>query len=98
MDCFCKGIESLNHIGQKKPSPILTTSVNQALTICRPMCTRPCVFADHYVEAFRAVRLILQLSDNLNFKGFIFFLYTLQALIWGSGGAYSYARVLLVFC
>ena len=33
------------------------------------MCTRPCVFADHLFEAFRAVKLLQQLANNLNFKG-----------------------------
>ena len=33
------------------------------------MCTRPYVFSDQLFEAFRAVKLIQQLADNLNFKG-----------------------------
>ena len=32
------------------------------------MCTKPCVFVDHLFEAFRAVKLLQQLADNLNFK------------------------------
>ena len=42
------------------------------------MCTSPCVFVDHPFEAFRAVKPIQQLADNLKFKGFSFFyMYTL---------------------
>ena len=33
------------------------------------MCTRPCVFADHYFEAGRAVELTQQVKTDLNFKG-----------------------------
>ena len=40
------------------------------------MCTRPCVFSDHQFEAFRVVKLLQQLADNLsnlNFKGQVLF-------------------------
>ena len=34
LDCFAKVYNSLNHIGQKKPFSILTSSVKQAFVIC----------------------------------------------------------------
>ena len=40
LDCLAKVYNSLNHIGQKKPSPILTTSVNQSLTYQSERCNR----------------------------------------------------------
>ena len=35
--------------------------------------TLACGFADNKFEAFRAVKLIQQLADNLNFKGLVFY-------------------------
>ena len=42
------------------------------------MHTSPCVFVDHQFEAFRAVKPIQQLANNLNFKdkGFSFLIHT----------------------
>ena len=34
-----------------------------------PMCTRPFIFADHYIEAVSAIKLLQYVIDNLNLKG-----------------------------